>query len=445
MMKKNKSIMILVCVIICLSILYIFAKENKQEISEQEIISNFYNIVSIRLENVDRIDVKNVEGGDCTYIDVDGHWELENSTLRIDESVITGALGILLNFSSQDKYDEAKEVYGINENSPKIIISSNNSPTSFTVGDKTPDGQFNYIMVESDGEEGIYSLRGDAADMILLSKNDVAEKGFEKIDFPTMSTIKVVQKDYQTLLLQLDENKKEVSENLQGISLLKMEQPYNGMEVYSQNMVDKLLPTVTSLEFDELVENDAQDLTKYGLDNPYLSINIISSTGKIDVLIGNKEDGKYYAVNKGETNVFTIEPLLLEPFIDINPFSFMNKFINIIPIDSVEELVLSNGETNYVLRENEINGKIVAEDQFNYLYKNIVSLEIIKDLQGEFTPNENFLEISFYLKNHTQQTSKFFEYDPLFYAYYSDVSNHWFLVSKEDVDSVFTETFELSR
>lgn len=445
MMKKNKSIIILVCVIICLSILYLFAKQNKQEISEEEIINKFYNIVSINAQNVDRIDIKNTEDGDYTYINSNGNWELENSTLRIDENVITGALGILSNFSAQDKYDEKKDIYGINESSPKIVISSDDSPISFTVGDKTPDGQFNYIMVENNGEQGIYSFRSDATDMILLSKNDVAEKGFEKIDFPTMSTIKIEQKDYQTLLLQSDENKKEVSENLQGISLLKMEQPYNGMEVYSQNMVDELLPTVTSLEFDELVENDAQDLSKYGLDNPYLSINIISDTGKIDVLIGNKENGKYYAVNKDETNVFTIQPFLLEPFIDVDPFSFMNKFINIIPIDSIDQLILSNQETSYVLMKNEINGKEVAEDQFNYLYKNIVSIEIIKDLQGEFTPNENFLELSFYLKNGNQQISKFFEYDSLFYAYYSDVSNNWFLVSKEDIDGIFNETFELSR
>lgn len=447
MKKKYISIIVLVVVLIILAIVFKISKntpsDDPVEIDSEQTV---YTVTTTSQNDVKSIELKNIDGITDVYVLDNNTWKLENSNIKINGAILDFISDSLSNFTSTDVYEGNPSDFGITDTSPKVTVNLNdNSSYLFTVGNKTPDGKFYYIKAENTLNDGIYSVPTATGDIVMLSKSDLADKSIAQIDFETMNKIEVVQKDYQNLLLEVPKTPVDINKSAQGISTLQMVSPYKGFNVYSQNMVETILPTITTLSFDTLVDDDCEDLAIYGLDDPFLTINITSNNGSIDLLIGDAIDESYYAINRGENIVFTITKENLAPFINIDVFKFIDRFIEVVAITDVDNIVISTNDKSYTVEPNKINGIDVDEKGFSEFYTKLISIEIARALDEVFIPKDAHYTITFTLKDGKVFDSDFYLYDDNYYAYLNEESNQWFLVPRAQLNDVFDTGLDLIK
>lgn len=84
----------------------------------------------------------------------------------------------------------------------------------------------------------------------------------------------------------------------------------------SQNMIDSIVKTLSSINADVLIEENATDLSIYGLDKPKKAIITLVDGKSYTILIGNETPtGKgYYFINEGQTTVYTVSYTYANPF-----------------------------------------------------------------------------------------------------------------------------------
>lgn len=445
-MNKKLQIIGVLCVFLALLCVGLIVQSNKETPIEDAVDSKSYQVTSFPINDIKEVEYT-INGETDTYFKESYGWSLKNSSLSIKSDPVSVSCALMSNFSSNEKFDSVENAYGTdNSTSYAKVYLNDDSVITFTIGDKTPDGQYDYIKVDGSDNDGIYLMSVLATESLLLSKDDVAKKEFEEIDFPTMNKIVINQRDYQNLVLEIPEEDVQIAENYQGVSKLIMQSPYPNKTIFMQNFVDEVFPTITTLQFAHLIESDCEDISKYGLDNPYLTINIVSDSGQINLLIGDEfDESHYYAKNVNENNVFTISKELIEPFINIDCFKFLNTFVALYPIDTVDFVTLCQGDMAYSIKQDEVNGVAVDSEAFSGFYKTLASLEIDRPIYNvaESSDNSNNVIMEYVLKDGTIATYEFIPYSDNAYAYFDTQSGMWFAVSMAQIDHIFNSCYSL--
>ncbi len=438
MKNKLQTIGILfVFLVVLIFIATIATKKSDDEILIDEITENqTYQVTSFNSNDIVKLDFSQENGVD-TYDRTEDGWVLENSSLPINQSVLSYSCNAISNFSSIEKFDTTQNDYGTTD-SPIYITAylKDDSTIKLTFGAKTPDGVYDYIKVEGSDNDGIYMLPTVSAEFMFLTKDTAAFKTFEQIDFETLNKIVINQKDYQNLVLEIPTDASNPEEHIQGVSELIMTSPYENKTIFMQNFVDDVFSTITALEFGELIENDCDDLSKYGLDNPYLSIEIISDNNSLQLEVGDAyDDFHYYVKYKNSNNIFLMTKELLAPFIDIDCYSFLNKFLMLNAIDTVDNIKITDSTNTYTIEKNIVNNIDVDESVFTNLYKAIVSIQLSL-YTDDLSPSDIYQTYIFTFNDGSIKEYNFYKYDSQYCSYYDDEAKRWTLVSLSDLDAV---------
>lgn len=446
MKKKYISIIVLFCTLVLLLLIYMISNnkaKTKDEIVETEelktkVVTNYEkdDIVTLSFTNGAEENTFVKEGDVYTLLDND---------ILIDSNYIKSVSAFLAHFLVSDSFSDDAEKFGITNSSDKLIATTkDNANIEVIFGNDTPDGKYSYVHLKDANNDGTYMVEKTVSDALRLSLDKTADKTFPQIDFMTLNKIQIDEKDYQNLLLEKPKENIDMGQNMHGISMLQMISPYYGKNVYSQSMVETIFTTITTMKLKDLIEPNCEDLSKYGLSEPFLKIDIISDGGELNLEIGDKapakegEEVQYYCLKSGEDDVFTILESDIAPFISVDCFDFMDKFVNLVPIDDLKNLNIKTNGSSYDISKNIINGKNIDETNFNKLYTKIVGLEEVKALGADFVPKDGVKnEFTFELKDGSTEVSTFYVYDTFFDAYYDEVSNYWFLVSEDQIHDIF--------
>lgn len=446
MKKKYISIIVLVFALILLLLVYVVSN-NKANIDGEKVettVTQDKIITNYPINDIQSISFISKAEED-TYVRDGDSFSLADDDININSEYIKTVCAFLANFTISDSVTDDDTKFGISVDSDKLIVTIKNKPDMEVIfGNDSPDGKYSYVHVKDGTNDGIFMVEKVVSDVLRLSLNNTVDKSFAQIDFLTLNKIEIDEKDYQNLLLQKPKESIDMAENMHGISMLQMVSPYKGKNVYSQSMVETIFTTITTMKLNDLIEADSDDLGKYGIEQPFLNISIISDSGELNLEIGDKVPDKqgaetqYYCIKSGENDVFTILESDIAPFISVDCFKFMDKFVNLVPIDDLENLNIKTGDSSYDISKNIINGKNVSEADFNKFYTKIVGLEEVKALGEDFTPDKGIKnEFTFQLKDGSTEVSTFYVYDTFFDAYYDEVSEYWFLVSEDQIHEVF--------
>ncbi len=440
MKNKKKSIIILLIALVVLIIVALVATNKTDEPITEEPADEIYQVTSFPSSDITKMEFVSENETDI-YTRTESGWQLEGSTLPIDQNALAYSCGIIANFSSTQVFDETTNAYGTDTSSKKVIATlSDNSTVTFTFGSNTPDNIFTYVKVEGSDADGIYSMPVSTANSFVLTKDTAAFKGFEQIEFQTLNKIVINQKDYQNLVLEVPTEEQVISQNLQGVSTLIMDSPYKNKTIFMQNLVDDVFSTITTMSFGELIESDCTDLAKYGLSDPFLTIEIISNNGELKLQVGDKADEtNYYVKNEDDNHVFLMSEELLAPFIDVDCYSFLNKFIMLNSIDEVSSIKISTDTDTYELKQNSINGKDIGEEQYTNLYKSVISIQL--SLYTDKVDNTNQVEYQQYdftFNDGSTKSYTFYSYDDQYCTYYDPDAEMWAFVSKAELDAVIS-------
>lgn len=155
-------------------------------------------------------------------------------------------------------------VYGFNASSTIISVVTDNETSELTIGDKMPVGNA-YYMIKS-GINKIYAVAGRIKDVFDVKLDDLRDKKFFEEYLDNIISLDYINKDLNATLTSLDSN----NWNLNTPIKYKASSP----------KVLTLIDNMQNLKIVRFIEDEANDLSLYGLDKPTLKIKIKNKEGK---------------------------------------------------------------------------------------------------------------------------------------------------------------------
>lgn len=436
-LKKKVAIISFGLIIILLGIIYYFAtmpESGGEYVNVEE--ESYFEIFSIQDENIKKIRIENGKE-DITFIRAE---KLEksasgkeiktyiyeypkNSEILLSQAKIKNMLYDFYEFNVKKVVSEdvtKKGDYGFNENSPKVTVTDiNDVDTKFVLGDKTSVDESYYVMKE--GEDKIYLMSGHKAGSFLNEFNSYRETVLGKMDSFTPISFSITNKGVRALGIRYkNENDKEVVtiDNTTYVMVV----PYNG--IVRIDRFSELMENFGDVVVQDFVEDNPQDLSKYGLDNPVKAVIQDIEKNAHKMYFGNyDEKGNVYTMYENNdvtyNMVFTTTPEMYEAVKDVDPFDLLEKFANLYNILEVSDIRVSTAEglefdlnisEGTEKRTYKINGKDSIEKGFKAVYQGIVGLVITG--QAEEEKKENVVcTIEFTFKDGRQKKTTIYEYD----------------------------------
>lgn len=131
---------------------------------------------------------------------------------------------------------------------------------------------------------------------------------------------------------------------------------YNGDSDFPLNseFTDKALETISQISAVSVVEENAADLSKYGLDKPQMKLSVSDQNGKTVFLIGdyNSFSGYNYMCVEGAGDVFQIDETLTELCSkEEKDFIKLDALPEKLSGDSITEVQISNGDKTRTVKD----------------------------------------------------------------------------------------------
>jgi len=328
---------------------------------------------------------------------------------------------------------------------PEAVLEVNlkdGSTVTIKVGIEVIHSQGYYGMVNDDGK--VYQMSRDLGLAMRYNNTDMTElEETPKIETANVTYIKVSYKngtEYE--LKKFDE--KIYSNAGNTLCSWKVLKPYGKEYSADETKMQDLQGLYAGISYLSCVDYKAEDLAKYGLDDPEVVVQVgykVARTEKLDkpekdpqtdqlitektyydpheykLFIGNKnEDGNYYVIMEGSKAVHTMDDNHVDRMINIDPFSLLDAYVMMPNISEVDKIEVVTGGKNYnmeIKRSTEkddkgeektvssyyFNGKEVEEKPFKSMYQVMISAQYDSEIKEEISLEgvEPVLSMSFHL------------------------------------------------
>lgn len=155
----------------------------------------------------------------------------------------------------------------------------------------------------------------------------------------------------------MEYNQDETQEISMGLNWSILE-PYEQTRQGDPENIARYLNNFSSLSYTSGEDHDAEDLTKYGLEDPsyiiYLEyietleeesdngdsqeVKYVDIDHTLEIHVGANEDGEYYVKTPDSNAVHLMRESTVDNIVEIKPFDYVNKIINLVNIGSVDSL-----------------------------------------------------------------------------------------------------------
>jgi hypothetical protein len=213
----------------------------------------------------------------------------------------------------------------------------------------------------------------------------------------------------------------------------------------------ELIQPLPDIKAEELIENDAKDLAKYGLDKPTLRVVAKDkSNASMDISFGkDKDEDNIYFKTADSSAVYAITKGVTQPFINAKPFDLYDKLAYIVNINDVNRVEIKTasstynmeisrekkkaekeGESDQTVEKFKVNNKDVEEDKFRDVYQAIIGLAVDSEKDKEVKENPE-VAMTYYLNKGDEKIVKvtFTPYNGDFYAVHINGKSE-FVISK---------------
>ena len=398
-MRFYRYAIILVVIVALLTGVYLIVDKTTGSKEDTEKIE----LLQIDSEKVQGLTIKNREGE--FVFEKDGNsWNLvSGGNFKVDFLKLNNIVSTISGLYAErviEKNAKDLEKYGLSEPVVLTLKTSDGETSVVELGNSTITKE-NYYMKLS-GDNTVYTISYYEGDILNASKTDIRNKN---IFNGVRSEIKKIgfEKDGQLVVMAEKEDERE----------WKIVEPFeaDGNIANVTNSIDAFIRTTIQ----DFVEEDAKDLSVYGLDKPFYAIETETIEGeKIKVLIG-KEKGmnfdtyinEIYAVLEGTNEVFLIDIAPLS-FLEEPLFHFVNTYVYEEGMEFVEKAYAEVGDKEFNIEikrisddegeekeEYYVDGKEVAVDgdwNFKELFKTLVAIKV-KEIDLESEPQEEQPEV----------------------------------------------------
>ena len=256
-------------------------------------------VFAVEADKIDELEIKSESGDRTTLRRKGSDWEIVQPVAApADQAAVSGITSNLSSVEIQRVIEEnpadLKE-FGLAEPRVEVAFKSNGQQRRLQLGQKTPAGT------------DVYAKLADAKKVFLVSSFldstfnrstfDLRDKSVLKLDREKIDTVEMTASGRTTRF-----EKKNGEWQIAEPSLGRAE--FGG--------VDGLVSRIASVQMKSIVP-DSNDLKKYGLDKPAVTVRLGSGSSQATFLIGGPaETGSVYAKDFSRPAVFTIEATLLD-------------------------------------------------------------------------------------------------------------------------------------
>ncbi|MDF2542760.1 MAG: hypothetical protein K0S47_2478 [Herbinix sp.] len=499
--KKGLQLLSLFLILVLMIVLYVWYSNKSKEDSQTEEETDSISLAKVDSELLESFHFVNEKADMTLTKDGDGNWIVKANPERpINQTYVTNMISAIDEVTASRIVSESPENladYGLDK--PSILVEAKQKDgigLTIKIGNEAAIGEGYYALVNEDTT--VYLIASSYGTSLNYSDQDMTEVE----DGPTITAeniryVLVEKKDGNNFELQYEEGNDKDYTGANGIYPWLIRQPYEEIYTADSTKVSELLPTFTTYDFTACTEYDSQDISQYGLEDPAASVYVkyfetyeqstedsdtedtqasgtdtessdtadtaeseeTTETIKVDkeykLLIGNQdEDGNYYVKAEGSNSVFLMNASKIDPMLDVQPFDYINKFVNLVNIDSLDSVDITFDDTIYTLRlEREAktnddgkeetvvtyfyNDGEVEEELFKDVYQEIISASYDAQLKEAYNGDASpYLTITYKLTGGEGKeiTTSYLPYDDSFYLV--DTGARDFLADKRDVESI---------
>jgi hypothetical protein len=233
--------------------------------------------------------------GDASRVQkANGTWQLvEPEKADADQGQVSNAATSLATLEINRVIDENPSdlsQYGLNPPKAEIAfrVKGQKDPRQLLIGEKTATGSD--IYAKTPDQKRVFLISGYLENTFERTPFDLRDKTALKFDQPKADGVEIAHTGTTALAKSGTE--------------WALTKPYKARADFAS--AEAVLTSLSSLQMQKIVENDAKDLAKYGLDKPDATITVNSGSTRASLALGKKDGDSVYARDLSRPIVFTI-------------------------------------------------------------------------------------------------------------------------------------------
>ena len=466
--RKKKTTLTMVTLLLALAFLIVFYLwySNREETSGNEAESKAkITLAEIDKNNIQQLHFQNKEVNLNLYLEGEVWLSQEDPNRPINQDKVDNLLNVIDRVEAERLVLENPEdisEFGLDE--PVLFLeatSKDNQVVSLKIGSQTST------------KEGYYGMVNDDPNVYLFSNNYRTGMDYRDVDMTEKEDLPSVAAEgvkHLTITMREGDNFELVNDPDNQISAPGalifpwiIYQPYEEGVIADTAKVNEYLGNYASLVYDHCVNYQAEDLSDYGLDQPYATIhieyeqtNVITleepevnpETGEeikqktevedkeFTLLIGDQnDDGDYFVRMVDSDAVYVMDASDVENMLEVDVFAMVSKHINMPNIANVDHITIQVEDSSYTMEierntitneegEEETeeiyyyNGQVIEEDDFKGIYRRLISAAYDAPIKEELdiTGLKPVITISYHIAESDKTvSSSYLPYDESFY------------------------------
>ena len=143
-----------------------------------------------------------------------------------------------------------------------------------------------------------------------------------------------------------------------------------------------LSSSLSTARFTDVVEEEGHDLARYGLAAPEISIHVRNEQGaEGTLLVGKKEDGKYFARDASRALVFRVDPSVLKNFLEASFEGLRDKHVLRGQADDYTQLSIRNANGTLAAARS-AEGKWIVSEPADRKGKELFAWRVFEPISG---------------------------------------------------------------
>ena len=290
-MRGLKSTIALLVVLIGL-VAYIYFVDSKKPASDAP--ETKAKAFTVDADQIEEIHIKPTSGDASRVAKANGTWQLiEPEKAEADQGQVSNAATSLASLEINRVVDDNPSdlsQYGLNPPKAEITFRAKGQKDThqLLLGEKTATGSDLYAKTPD--QKRVFLISGYLENTFERTPFDLRDKAALKFDQSKADGIEIAH-DGTTALAKSG-------------SEWAVTKPYKARADFAG--AEAVLTSLSSLQMQKIVENDAKDLAKYGLDKPDATITVNGGSTRAALALGKKEGDSVYARDLSRPIVFTI-------------------------------------------------------------------------------------------------------------------------------------------
>ena len=464
---------------------YISSQEKKESEAEDD---------SVELTSVDSDEITSVAftaGQDNIEFDKkDDAWsDKSDADFPVDQDIVNSAVEGVSSLTAAQQISDVDDLSEYDLDSPQneIRLTTENDEIVIQIGIKN-DSTSQYYVKKSDDDKNVYLVDSSAIEPFMGTLYDFAQSGsFPAVTSSTITDVRVEKEDGYELSQDPDSLFWNVSDG-------------KSSEKADTDKAGNVTTAIGSLTYDDFIDYNCTDDSKYGFDDPYAVITAKyteeetveddsdaaeddesadtdasseteaeTKTGEkeITIYVGDETGSDRYVKVDDSNEVYTIAEDSMTDILDSTASDFYSLSVNYLAVNSLDSLEVKTTDSDHtvtVTRETtkdsddedaeetttvsyKLDGTELEDTIFTTFYNKLINMTAQQRLTEEYTPEGDPAYVFVFKDTDGNETTvEYYEYDTNFYA--AVVGDKTYLVNKmnvRDMDEAYQDVIDQDK